>query len=152
MAITTQARQGAGSFWCRSLKSVTKIWRRTMLIFPLKREWYEKIKSGEKTIEYREVKPYWNLRINKEFHLYQLPRDKHLRDLCAIRGYGLFTDFTYGLKVANRPLPICKLRLGYTNKYMVANIKMIEVIDGKDTDLHIDKPVYAIHLADVKEE
>ena len=23
--------------------------------------------------------------------------------------------------------------------------------DGKDTDLHIDKPVYAIHLADVRE-
>ena len=31
-----------------------------MLIFPLKKEWYEKIKSGEKTIEYREVKPYWS--------------------------------------------------------------------------------------------
>ena len=25
------------------------------------------------------------------------------------------------------------------------------MVDGKDTDLHIDKPVYAIHLADVKE-
>lgn len=30
------------------------------MIFPLKKEWYEKIKSGEKTIEYREVKDYWN--------------------------------------------------------------------------------------------
>ena len=27
----------------------------------------------------------------------------------------------------------------------------IEMINGKDTDLHIDKPVYAIHLADVRE-
>lgn len=26
-----------------------------MLIFPLKKEWYDKIKSGEKTVEYREV-------------------------------------------------------------------------------------------------
>jgi hypothetical protein len=34
---------------------------------------------------------------------------------------------------------------------MVANIKMIEVIDGKDTDLYIDRPVYAIHLTDVRE-
>ncbi len=34
-----------------------------MLIFPLKKEWYEKIKSGEKTIEYREVKPYWEKRL-----------------------------------------------------------------------------------------
>lgn len=34
-----------------------------MLIFPLKKEWYEKIRSGEKTVEYREVKPYWDKRI-----------------------------------------------------------------------------------------
>lgn len=37
-----------------------------MLIFPLKKEWYEKIRSGEKTIEYREVKPYWTKRIAAE--------------------------------------------------------------------------------------
>ena len=36
-----------------------------MLIFPLKKQWYEKIKSGEKTVEYREVKLYWTKRINK---------------------------------------------------------------------------------------
>lgn len=30
-----------------------------MLIFPLRKEYYEKIKSGEKTVEYREVTPYW---------------------------------------------------------------------------------------------
>lgn len=29
-----------------------------MLTFNLKKEWFEKIKSGEKTHEYREVKPY----------------------------------------------------------------------------------------------
>ena len=34
-----------------------------MLIFPLKKQWYEKIKSGEKTVEYREVKDY----LNKKF-------------------------------------------------------------------------------------
>ena len=34
---------------------------------------------------------------------------------------------------------------------MSARITKIEIIDGKDTDLHIDKPVYAIHLAEVKE-
>ena len=57
-----------------------------MLTFILKKEWYEKIKSGEKTIEYRELKPYWNLRINKEFHLNQLPSEKIFRDKCPIRG------------------------------------------------------------------
>lgn len=88
-----------------------------MLIFPLKKEWYEKIKSGEKTIEYREVKLYWSKRLNQD---------------CM---------FPWN----------CKLRLGYTKKYMTAKITRIEVVDGKNTDLAIDKPVYAIHLADVKE-
>ena len=36
-----------------------------MLIFPLKKQWYEKIKSGEKTVEYREVKLYWIKRIKE---------------------------------------------------------------------------------------
>ena len=30
-----------------------------MLTFNLKKEWFEKIKSGEKTHEYREVKDFW---------------------------------------------------------------------------------------------
>ena len=122
-----------------------------MLTFILKKEWYEKIKSGEKTVEYREVKPYWNLRINKEFHLKQLPPEKIFRDKCPIRGEVFFTDFEYGLKVANHPLPKCTLRLGYTKKYMIANIRKVEVLNGKDTDLAIDKLVYAIHLSIIEE-
>lgn len=105
-----------------------------MLIFPLKKEWYEKIRSGEKTIEYREVKPYWNNRIKNEV--------SKLLD----------NDDLQKNKVYYIPKVSCKLRLGYTNRYMTANITKIEVVDGKDTDLHIDKPVYAIHLADVREE
>ena len=33
--------------------------------FNLKKEWFEKIKRGEKTHEYRLFKPYWNVRISK---------------------------------------------------------------------------------------
>lgn len=104
-----------------------------MLIFPLKKEWYAKIKSGEKTIEYREVKPYWNNRIKNEV--------SKLLD----------NDDLQKNKVYYIPKVFCKLRLGYTSKYMTATITKIEVVDGKDTDLHIDKPVYAIHLTDVRE-
>lgn len=43
-----------------------------MLIFPLKKEWYEKIKSGEKTIEYREVKPYWKILVTTQKHGFML--------------------------------------------------------------------------------
>lgn len=107
-----------------------------MLIFPLKKEWYEKIKSGEKRIEYREIKPYWNTRLNKPFGK-------------------LF--FAWTGKVPSYPFEFekgifpCRLRLGYTRTYMSAYIVKIQIVDGKNTDLHIDEPVYAIHLADVKE-
>ena len=33
---------------------------------------------------------------------------------------------------------------------MKAVIEKIETVDGKNTDLHVDKPVYAIHLRDVE--
>lgn len=120
-----------------------------MLIFPLKKSWYEKIKSGEKTIEYREVKPYWTKRIcsklSKEY-------ERRFGSHCEIEiscsdswngGHFVLCEKDAKLK--------CKLRLGYTKNYMSARITKIEIVDGKDTDLHIDKPVYAIHLADVRE-
>lgn len=105
-----------------------------MLIFPLKKEWYEKIKSGEKTIEYREVKPYWSCRLAREFEFNQYA-------FCSIGDR--FEMLTY-----YQPI---KLRLGYTDKCMEALVYKIEIVDGKDTDLHIDKPVYAIHFVQVKE-
>ena len=44
-----------------------------------------------------------------------------------------------------------KLRLGYTKKYIEVLVYKIEIVDGKDTDLHINKPVYAIHFASTRE-
>ena len=112
-----------------------------MLIFSLKKEWYEKIKSGEKTIEYRECKPYWTRRFYNECG----------GDSSAmVEENGFAEPLLPGQAIVFLTIE-CKLRLGYTNKYMTANITKIEVVDGKDTDLHIDKPVYALHLADVKE-
>lgn len=107
-----------------------------MLIFPLKKQWYEKIKCGEKTIEYREVKPYWEKRL---FHA-MIPYGIH-----AYSKDGIYTE-----ESVKTPCP-CKLRFGYTDKYMTANITKVEIVDGKETDLAINKPVYAIHLANVKE-
>lgn len=100
------------------------------LIFPLKKTWYHKIRNGEKYIEYRLVKPYWTKRFAKacrtdDFKGYTAPiGDKTLR---------------------------CILRFGYTKKYMIANINKIEVVDGENTDLKIDAPVYAIHLNNIHE-
>lgn len=102
-----------------------------MLVFNLKREWYEKIKSGEKTIEYREVKPYWTKRMQKNLLKYCLPTKVGE------------SKYLFG----NYP---CILRLGYTKKYMTANICKIKIMNGLDTDLKIDKKVYAIYLVDIK--
>ena len=107
-----------------------------MLIFSLKKQWYEKILRGEKTIEYREVKPYWNKRLNTEFNSYSLPLPK--------------TGVAW--RYEDWPQPHAAiLRLGYTKRHMTAQITKLEVVDGKYTDLAIDKPVYAIHLADIRE-
>lgn len=115
-----------------------------MLTFLFKKEWYEKIKSGEKTIVYREVKPYWTKQfyseLSKEFER------RFNRKFCS------YEDFTFPVVKCEEDAGLtCKLRLGYTNIYMTANITKLEIVDGKNTDLHIDKPVYAIHLANVEE-
>lgn len=127
-----------------------------MLIFPLKKQWYDKIKSGEKTVEYREFKRYWTKRIYVEFKK-QFAK-KYAVATSAQPDFETFTELlekdhvVFGDGTESTPvLWDCKLRLGYTKKYLSAKITKIEVVDGKDTDLHIDKPVYAIHLSDVKE-
>ena len=135
-----------------------------MLIFPLKKQWYEKIKSGEKTIEYREVKPYWTRRFI-QFYYENTPKDDDFRQYIIHERLGFhdrkgekiyLTPEEYFIEeikdLGNRfDYNYIKLRLGYTKQYISARIKKIEIVNGKDTDLAIDKTVYAIHLADVKE-
>jgi len=38
-----------------------------MLILPIKRKWFDMIRSGEKEEEYREIKPYWTKRFIRTF-------------------------------------------------------------------------------------
>lgn len=40
-----------------------------ILHLTLKKKWFDKIASGKKTVEYREVKPHWNTRLdNKQYN------------------------------------------------------------------------------------
>ena len=89
-----------------------------MLIFPLKKEWYEKIKNGEKTVEYREVKDYWTTRLFPD-----IPED--------LGGEPRRCYFQFGYKPETRSLAI---------------VLKIEIVDWINTDLKIDKKVYAIHF------
>lgn len=105
-----------------------------MLIFPLKKHWYDKIKSGEKTVEYREEKPYWwaRLKNNGIFGCYEYDENNIVWRL-----------------LNNTPPPkrYCYFQLGYKPETRLkAHIKKVEIVDGKNTDLNIDKPVYAIYF------
>ena len=103
-----------------------------MLIFPLKKEWYEKIKSGEKNIEYREVKNYWEKRLWKNNCL-------PLANGIVEWVYEDVKDFIFPVE--------CIFQLGYKPETRLkAIIHKVEIVDGKNTDLKIDKPVYAIHF------
>ena len=42
-----------------------------MITLPIKRKWYDMILSGEKTEEYREIKPYYDSRLPKEFGMFK---------------------------------------------------------------------------------
>ena len=92
-----------------------------MLTFNLKKEWFEKIKSGEKTHEYREHSLYWAKRIsnaivkNKEkfpipccFKLGYPPRQDKSRILYGniIRIKNLKSGINTDLKTTNRVFDI----------------------------------------------
>lgn len=120
-----------------------------MLIFSLKKQWYEKIKSGEKTIEYREVKTYWIKRIGNAIQEWN-----YQNNYASIIFESETNEEVKGITKMTfiKKMP-CILQNGYNPKTRLkADISKIEVVNGKYTDLEIDKPVYAIHLANVREE
>lgn len=95
-----------------------------MLTFNLKKQWFDKIKSGEKTHEYREVKPYWTKRFKKYTWL------------PPFNPYGdIFIEFVLGYAKKDEK-----------EKRIKAKIKTISIINGKNTDLAIDKDVYDIEF------
>lgn len=99
-----------------------------MLTFNLKKEWFEKIKSGEKTHEYRRMTPYWKARIYNA-----IEKDK---------------DFTLQ----------CKFCCGYPKnddkeKILLANvIRITQDVDGLETDLKINGLVFDIEFELINEK
>lgn len=88
-----------------------------MLTFNLKKEWFEQFKNRTKTIEFREFKPYWNKRISK----------LEVGDFVILAcGYPQYMD---------------------SSRMLCAEVVEIDLLKtGKNTDLKIDKPVWAIKL------
>ena len=54
-----------------------------MLVFNLKKEWFEKIKNGEKTHEYRIVKLYWTNRIRKSLYGEYITNNAYFDAMCS---------------------------------------------------------------------
>ena len=106
----------------------------TMLTFNLKKEWFEKIKSGEKTHEYREVKPYWDKRlfiIDPNLHECLKRREVKEREIVFVNGYASKKD---------------------SKNRLYANLISIRIVNGNNTDLKINKPVYDIEFELIKEQ
>ena len=96
-----------------------------MLTFNLKKEWFEKIKSGEKTHEYRVLNDYWNARINNFYN------EQKYHQVCRFcSGYPSVDD---------------------TDRILYAHVLDISVRNGKDTDLKIDEDVFDIEFELIEE-
>lgn len=96
-----------------------------MLTFNLKKEWFEKIKSGEKTHEYRILNDYWNTRISK---FYDVQKYHQVCRFCL--GYPSADD---------------------TDRILYAHVLDISVRNGLDTDLNVDEDVFDIEFELIEE-
>lgn len=60
-----------------------------MLTLPIKKKWFDMILSGEKTEEYREIKPYWTTRFAKVFEFTDgIPTGEDAQEIILRNGYG----------------------------------------------------------------
>ena len=121
-----------------------------MLTFNLKKQWFDKIKSGKKIREYREVKDFWTDRLVKEF--FNIDKKKKPHDF-EIYKQGMIIYLQNECAHYNRPL-LCFMN-GMKSKEdkprLYAKMKSIRIINGSITDLKIDTPVYEIEFELIKE-
>lgn len=60
-----------------------------MIILPIKKKWFDMILSGNKIEEYREIKPYYTVRFQKEFNMInEIPLDMKETQVRFTNGYG----------------------------------------------------------------
>lgn len=84
------------------------------LHLPLKAKWYEMIESGEKTEEYREIKPYWENRIQCQAYGVCTPNKPCLRartvGVCDMRY--THVKFSYGYTKRTMTFEIDSITIG----------------------------------------
>lgn len=96
------------------------------LFLPLKKKWYEMIESGIKTEEYREIKPYWVKRLQREVY-----------------------NFYDGNMVSiSKNFDAVKFSYGYTKRTMTFKCKGIRIGKGRPEWGAPDKDVFIIELGE----
>lgn len=95
----------------------------------VKGEWFDKIKSGKKSHEFREINGYWEQRLEKS--LYPI-------------------EWKNGVRFKSTDYKAVRFRRGYEKNAdtMLFDIRAIKIVDGRDTDLHTDSDVFDIELGD----
>lgn len=93
----------------------------------VKGEWFDKIKSGEKTHEFRKINGYWDQRLEKS--LYPI-------------------EWKNGVRFKSTDYKAVRFRRGYAKdaERMLFSIRSIGIADGIHTDLHTDDAVFDIEL------
>ncbi len=94
----------------------------------LTEKWFDLIEAGKKTSEYRERKPYWFRRLEKDHIHYFNKRN--------------------GQPAPAREFDRVEFQRAYKPpvKRITFEIKEISIVDGKETDLNVSAPVYKIDL------
>lgn len=129
-----------------------------MLTFHLKKEWFEKIKVGEKTHEYREMTDYWIKRIhpiwndNRPLNSVDRYMSNFEKGIGAIK-FTYRENTSYQFRNKDGIVFCC----GYSpkeDKEKRLRAKIISVtsnVNGLYTDLKVNKPVYDIEFELIKE-
>jgi hypothetical protein len=105
-----------------------------MLTFNVKKVWFDKIKSGEKTHEYREFKEYWTRIFKKEFGELDF-------SVIELR-FGNPKTFPMQHKICFMNGMISENK----KPRIYAKLKSISLKHGMETDLKFNGPVYDIEF------
>lgn len=126
-----------------------------MLTFNLKKEWFDKIKSDEKTHEYRLCTDYWDIRVLNLLKKYLDPDEKELGLDWTKRSQSTRSNFSIPIKAP------CRFTLGYPSnddkeRILYGIITHIWLsnnkIDNLNSDLHTEEPIYDFEFELIKEQ
>lgn len=126
--------------WSISLSKVLKKGAEKMskqdgiLDLVVKGEWFDKIKSGEKTHEFRERNRYWDQRLGIDVYCHEVKDSTDPLERASAR--------------QSMRYKAVRFRRGYAKdaERMLFSIKSIGIVNGLHTDLHTDDVVFDIEL------